>query len=154
MHFGVQAFWLRWLLSVYLKKFLLGSWGTILKYRSASPWMRVSVIGACPTGPHGKSHSLCQLRPLLLSLRDWGMEEPEEWAVLSAVQSIIIGQLLLVMKSVCGDFILHGWQAGMCFCLGSAALDLIWGGRPFVLYQASNSLASVDLYCLFNHLLQ
>lgn len=51
------------------------------------------------------------------------------------------------------DFILRGWPTGMCFCLGSAALALIWGGRPFVLYQASNSLASVGLCCLLDHLL-
>lgn len=93
----------------------------------------------------------------------WGcccyLWEAEEWRNLRnelshqpSSQSLSVSCCLWWNQSL-GDFILHGWQAGMCFCLGSAALALIWGGRPFVLYQASNNLASVDLCCLFKHLL-
>lgn len=121
------AFWdveiLTSLVSGSLKqKFLLASRRTIPKDRSDSPWTWICAKQTCTAGTHDKSGSSCRLRPREGGTR--GMSSLVSRPVNHDRSAAAYDEIGLL-----GDFILHGWPAGMCFCLGSAALALIWGGR-------------------------
>lgn len=79
---------------------------------------------------------------------------PQEGALLSAVLSIVIGQLLPVMKPVFGGFHSAWLASWYVFLSGLCSPGPHLRREVFVLYQASNSLASVGLCCLVDHLLR
>lgn len=111
------------LVSVSLRQeFLLALWQTVANSKSDSPWTWVCARQTHTRGYHDRSGGSCCLRP-----REGGTPGTRPLVSLSC-QLWSVSCCLWWNQSL-GDFILHGWPAGMCFCLGSAALALIWGER-------------------------
>lgn len=145
--------WLRLVSASLRQEFLLALWHTLRQSISLIPYEYKFVPG--------KPKEQAAMTKVVAHVDwEWGREESREWALLSSYQpSCRLGSVSCCSwwNGSLGDFTLHGWPAGMCFCLGSDSPGphLRREGPPqmFVLYQASNSLASVGLCCLLDHLL-